>query len=246
MTRRLRWPSDRLLLLTVLCLIALHLLFSSGATGHSSYSDIESQERRRSNGRGGDGGGGEASGGLAADGLSATCSSRYPNTSQHLILILGGTVLTPDRIGRRELLVAGGKLIRMLAPGSEEALWLARRARRRESTGSDSDKDSDDHSTKDADEDPESMVLLVNATGALVVPGLVDIHVHVTGGGGEAGPGSRVPEAAASQLLRGGVTTVVGVLGMDSVTRSVDVSGLTDEELGALEKALSTALLPEK
>ena len=30
--------------------------------------------------------------------------------------------------------------------------------------------------------------------GKCVVPGYVDLHVHITGGGGEKGPASRVPE----------------------------------------------------
>jgi beta-aspartyl-dipeptidase (metallo-type) len=48
------------------------------------------------------------------------------------------------------------------------------------------------------------------------------IHQHVTGGGGEAGPASRTPEAHLSQLLSAGTTTVVGVLGTDSVSRSLE------------------------
>ena len=32
-------------------------------------------------------------------------------------------------------------------------------------------------------------------SGRALVPGLVDQHVHITGGGGESGPGSRVPES---------------------------------------------------
>lgn len=60
----------------------------------------------------------------------------------------------------------------------------------------------------------------LNASGLLAVPGFIDMHVHVCGGGGEAGPASRTPEAALSQLLRAGITTVVGVTGTDSVSRS--------------------------
>ena len=61
----------------------------------------------------------------------------------------------------------------------------------------------------------------VDASGLLAFPGLVDQHVHITGGGGERGFSSRVPELAAVDLLSCGVTTVVGVLGTDSATRSV-------------------------
>jgi len=56
--------------------------------------------------------------------------------------------------------------------------------------------------------------------GTRLVPGLVDCHVHITGGGGEAGPSSAVPPLTALDLLGAGVTTVVGVLGTDDVSRS--------------------------
>jgi len=57
--------------------------------------------------------------------------------------------------------------------------------------------------------------------GARVIPGLVDSHVHVTGGGGEAGFSSRVPPRMVSELVLAGVTTVVGVLGTDGRTRTM-------------------------
>lgn len=61
----------------------------------------------------------------------------------------------------------------------------------------------------------------VDAEGEALVPGFIDQHVHVTGGGGEGGqqtcaPGLRIEEAADC-----GDTTVVGVLGADTVARSV-------------------------
>ena len=48
--------------------------------------------------------------------------------------------------------------------------------------------------------------------GRPVIPGLIDCHVHLTGGGGEAGPETRVPPLALSRMTTGGVTTAVGVL----------------------------------
>ena len=56
--------------------------------------------------------------------------------------------------------------------------------------------------------------------GRRVIPGLVDCHVHLTGGGGEAGPETRVPPLGLSRLTTGGVTTVVGLLGTDDTVRS--------------------------
>ncbi len=58
--------------------------------------------------------------------------------------------------------------------------------------------------------------------GKTLVPGFVDLHVHVTGGGGEQGPASRVPEMQLSELVESGVTTVLGLLGTDGTSRSVE------------------------
>ncbi|GAQ90131.1 hypothetical protein KFL_006040030 [Klebsormidium nitens] len=63
---------------------------------------------------------------------------------------------------------------------------------------------------------------VIDAAGHVVVPGFVDIHEHITGGGGEAGPASRTPEAQLSEIIAAGVTTVVGTLGTDCVSRSLE------------------------
>ncbi|CAL8470415.1 g9957 [Coccomyxa elongata] len=60
---------------------------------------------------------------------------------------------------------------------------------------------------------------VIDAAGCVIVPGLVDVHVHLIGGGGEAGPASRTPECQLSNLLNAGITTVVGVLGTDCIFR---------------------------
>jgi beta-aspartyl-dipeptidase (metallo-type) len=78
----------------------------------------------------------------------------------------------------------------------------------------------------------------VDLGGRRVIPGLIDGHVHLTGGGGEAGPHTRVPPVALSRLTSGGVTTAVGVLGTDDTVRTtaelVTVArGLTEEGLSA-------------
>jgi beta-aspartyl-dipeptidase (metallo-type) len=65
-------------------------------------------------------------------------------------------------------------------------------------------------------------VNVVECEGHNLVPGLIDSHVHITGGGGEGGPASRMPELQISQMIDGGVTTVVGCLGTDGITRSVE------------------------
>ncbi len=62
-------------------------------------------------------------------------------------------------------------------------------------------------------------VEVVDAAGKRVLPGLIDPHVHILGGGGEGGPATRAPEIRVEDIVSSGVTTVVGCLGTDSVTR---------------------------
>lgn len=74
--------------------------------------------------------------------------------------------------------------------------------------------------------------------GARVIPGLIDAHVHVTGGGGEGGFASRVPPLTAQAIARGGITSVVGLLGTDTTTRTIEdlvarTYGLREEGLAA-------------
>ena len=60
----------------------------------------------------------------------------------------------------------------------------------------------------------------IDLEGRRLIPGLIDGHVHVTGGGGEAGFSTRVPAPMLSRYTRAGVTGVVGLLGTDDVARS--------------------------
>lgn len=104
------------------------------------------------------------------------------------ILIRNADVWAPEHLGRRDILIAGGKIIAMdvtldvKIPGVEE----------------------------------------IDAAGAKVVPGLIDQHIHVTGGGGEGGWASRCPELVFSELVRAGVTSFMGVSGTDSMSRSIE------------------------
>lgn len=63
---------------------------------------------------------------------------------------------------------------------------------------------------------------VLDAAGKLLTPGLIDQHVHITGGGGEGSFHTRTPELQLSELVKNGITTVVGLLGTDGITRSVD------------------------
>ncbi len=72
--------------------------------------------------------------------------------------------------------------------------------------------------------------------GARLVPGFIDGHAHVTGGGGESGFSSRVPPLSLGRFTTAGVTSVVGVLGTDDTTR--DTRGLLAQTRGLREEGL--------
>jgi beta-aspartyl-dipeptidase (metallo-type) len=73
--------------------------------------------------------------------------------------------------------------------------------------------------------------------GAAVVPGLIDCHVHVTGGGGEDGFSSQAPPVPLSRFTRYGVTSLIGLLGTDDETRST--AGLLARTQALREEGLS-------
>ena len=86
--------------------------------------------------------------------------------------------------------------------------------------------------------DDDLTVQATDLKGLRLIPGFIDAHAHITGGGGEAGPSTRVPPLQLSQFTRAGVTSVVGLLGTDDLTRNpqtllTQVMGLREEGLSA-------------
>lgn len=77
----------------------------------------------------------------------------------------------------------------------------------------------------------------VDLGGARVVPGVIDAHAHITGGGGESGPASKVPALPLTRYTTAGVTSVVGLLGTDDTTRTT--SELVTRARGLREEGLS-------
>lgn len=119
-----------------------------------------------------------------------------------ITLIKNADVYAPTALGKRDILLAGERIIR-IAPDIQL-------------TGPD--------------------VTVVDGSGLVAAPGFVDSLVHIIGGGGEGGFRTRTPELGFAETALAGVTTLVGVLGTDAVTRTLTnllakASALTEEGL---------------
>ena len=119
-------------------------------------------------------------------------------------LIRNADVYAPEHVGKRDILLAGGKICLMAPRIDPDAL-------------------------------PGWEVL--DAEGKLLLPGFVDCHVHVMGGGGEGGFANRTPEGFLSDFTRFGVTTVVGCIGTDGIGR--DMKSLIAKVKGLREDGIS-------
>ena len=64
-------------------------------------------------------------------------------------------------------------------------------------------------------------ITVIDGSGKKLIPGLIDAHAHIAGAGGEGGPATRTPEMQLTQMINGGITTIVGCLGTDGFTRSL-------------------------
>ena len=62
---------------------------------------------------------------------------------------------------------------------------------------------------------------MIDASELIAIPGFIDHHVHFNGAGGEGGPKNRTPPLQLSDLTRSGITSAVGLLGADGITRSL-------------------------
>lgn len=119
-----------------------------------------------------------------------------------MILFRNGTVYNPEYQGIKDILAAGGKILKVA-----------------------------DNIEITADDE---LLEIVDATGKIITPGLIDGHVHITGGGGEGSFHTRTPELMLSECIHAGVTTVVGVIGTDGTSRTMTnllakAKGLTEE-----------------
>src|SRR4051794_33657223 len=108
-----------------------------------------------------------------------------------LLLIEGGELYTPEPAGRGSVLVGGGNVLRVGKVDRKAAEKL----------------------------DPDCTV--IDAAGRIVVPGFIDPHEHLLGGSGEGGFSAQTPEIRAAEVVAGGITTVVGTLGVDTTMRNM-------------------------
>lgn len=113
-------------------------------------------------------------------------------SSTNLTLIQGGTVYSPIFIGNKDILIGGGKILDILDPTQSKMM------------------------------EKFPNITIIDNNNKILTPGFIDGHVHVTGGGGEAGPASRTPEAQISEIINAGLTTVIGILGTDAISRSLE------------------------
>jgi beta-aspartyl-dipeptidase (metallo-type) len=74
----------------------------------------------------------------------------------------------------------------------------------------------------------------------IATPGLIDSHEHLIGGSGESGFGSQTPEIFVHELIRAGITTVVGCLGVDTSARNMPA--LVGKAKGLREQGVSAFL----
>jgi beta-aspartyl-dipeptidase (metallo-type) len=81
-------------------------------------------------------------------------------------------------------------------------------------------------------------VYRIDASEKIILPGFIDSHVHMLGGGGEGGPATRAPEITVEEIIESGVTSLIGCLGTDGTTRHME--SLLAKSRGLEKEGVST------
>ena len=79
-----------------------------------------------------------------------------------------------------------------------------------------------------------------DAKEKIVIPGLIDQHIHVIGAGGKQGFSSMTPEVQLSDLIACGTTTINSLLGTDGTVR--DIRTLYGKVKALEEEGISTSM----
>src|SRR5215203_5029963 len=108
-----------------------------------------------------------------------------------MLLVQNGELFDPAPRGRASVLVAGGKVLKV---------------------------GEIDRKALDA---LKVEFEVIDAAGKVIVPGLIDPHEHLLGGSGEGGFSAQTPEIRAGEVVLGGITTVVGTLGVDTTMKNM-------------------------
>ena len=127
-----------------------------------------------------------------------------------LTLIENGEIYAPAPLGKNSILLGAGKILKIGEINRQTIESL--------------------HITLD----------VIDATDCFVAPGFIDPHQHLLGGSGEKGFATQTPEIYPSELVRAGITTVVGLLGVDTTMKTMP--GLLAKAKALKEEGMSAFL----
>jgi len=127
------------------------------------------------------------------------------------ILIKRGEIYSPEYNGNKDILIVNDKIFLIDQNIRESTLYVL-----------------------------DKNIKIVDASNSIVIPGFIDQHVHINGAGGEGGPQYRTPPIQLSELIKSGVTSVIGLLGTDGVARSL--KALLMKSRGLENEGISTWL----
>lgn len=109
------------------------------------------------------------------------------------ILIKRGEIYSPEYDGNKDILIANNKIFLI-----------------------------DRNITESALNSLDKNIKIIDASKCIVIPGFIDQHVHINGAGGEGGPQYRTSPIQLSELIKAGITSVIGLLGTDGFAKSLE------------------------